>query len=424
MIKYKPKILEKKLLSAINYFEKDLELSEIVESLEDIEDFQNYASSDEIIITNNSIINIGLPRQSEVTEITCSKFINLADEMKSAKLLDNLICTTDKRYIVRVEGLDYDTIMKLYHQLDSKNDDGVERGFLIKSNIDNKTYNISIVNGITPFGILIAFNGDYEKYFPPVMEDEYFIEVSCSSSIDNKIAEALIEAYIFELSISSEINLKKSPRPHISDVEEDFEKFSEFNFIHRPLNISKGMAEIHTLYNHASSALDNEISLLFYNKIIEYVAQTVIRMNKTEAFLVKLSSKRALSPDANFIIELENTFEGLRRFKKDKESIITTILKCCDVDELYSFSPIFILNKFPQKDDINKNEKIRNDFLKYLATVIVDTRNAIVHAKANYEPTGNECPGEELPEFVNLVRIASVQIIRWYGNLHENSRVS
>ena len=51
------------------------------------------------------------------------------------------------------------------------------------------------------------------------------------------------------------------------------------------------------------------------------------------------------------------------------------------------------------------------------------TRNAIAHAKANYEPTGEECPETQLSQFVACVEIAAQQVIRWFARCPEHQRV-
>lgn len=61
------------------------------------------------------------------------------------------------------------------------------------------------------------------------------------------------------------------------------------------------MSEVLGLYNKAIAADDLDIKILYFSKVIEYVSQTVIRINATEAIRRKLHTKNALNPDSRFI---------------------------------------------------------------------------------------------------------------------------
>ena len=48
-----------------------------------------------------------------------------------------------------------------------------------------------------------------------------------------------------------------------------------------------------------------------------------------------------------------------------------------------------------------------------VAAILYATRNSIVHAKANYEPTGDECPQEDLFQLNIFMRKLCKDLIFW-----------
>ena len=262
--------------------------------------------------------------------------------------------------------------------------------------------------------------GAYEKYHPPVSEEDLFIEIKFDKPISHATEKNIFEAYLFELNSSLSIVIQKSPRPYIDDswLEEDYELTSDHRL--RPLILGKGIAELLSLYNKAVVAQDLSVRILYFTKAVEYVSQTVIRKQANAAIRSKLLSSRALNPDAEFIAELEAVVEGQRSYRKDREAIRQTITECCDASELSSKAPTFL--KELRKISVNSREQEVTKALGSLGQSLYATRNQIAHAKANYTPSGDECPTEELRAFTECIRIATQQVIYWYQFSHESMR--
>ncbi len=189
----------------------------------------------------------------------------------------------------------------------------------------------------------------------------------------------------------------------------------------RPLMAGKGIGSLLSLYNKALITSDPEIRILYFTKVFEYVSQSIIRLQLISAVQTKLNSAKALSPDAEYVLELENVFEEQKVFKKDKEAILTTILTCCDANELAKLAPKYLKQLSAIKIDTKKKEK--EDALKEFANSLVDTRNSFAHAKSNYSPTGLECPDNQIYELSRCVILATQQTIRWFNQLSEHQRV-
>jgi hypothetical protein len=67
--------------------------------------------------------------------------------------------------------------------------------------------------------------------------------------------------------------------------------------------------------------------------------------------------------------------------------------------------------------------KKKEEALTELGASLYATRNRTAHAKANYESTGEECPEEQLTDFVECVKLAAQQAVRWYHSRAEDARV-
>lgn len=66
-------------------------------------------------------------------------------------------------------------------------------------------------------------------------------------------------------------------------------------------------------------------------------------------------------------------------------------------------------------------EQIRG-LQKQIATILYSTRNSIVHAKSNYQMTGNELRPDELLEANEMMEIITRSIINWNQRQPEGFR--
>lgn len=234
------------------------------------------------------------------------------------------------------------------------------------------------------------------------------------------------EAYIFELSSSHNIHLTRLPRPIIDqefwrDIEHAENEAAPEPLRLRPLVLSSGMLGIIEIFNKARSIPDPDVAILYYTKVIEYASPTILRQKLTTTIQNKLSGPRAMSPDAQFIMELDRLFQENRVYRKDKESIALTIEQCCDADELKNLAPPFLSRLHGMPDSSAKQDK--DLAVREFAFALSATRNATAHAKANYEATGEECPETQLFEFRACAELAAQQVIRWFARCPEHLRV-
>ena len=435
-------------------------------------------------ITYESAFRLGLPKWEDAVRVTYGEFIELARELSGASLIENRECRTDRRYLLRVapandqadsylwqtlpdpnsaadlklqeeyveRSREADKLSARLHEMydaGSDSDDeeidqrlfeawrhastrrnelrekiemNTQRYCSVGVSLDGQDATCSLTEGFTVFGAAVAATGDYSKDLQPVMGD-LFVEVRYRSPVPLDTARYLADAYLFELSSTLGFEFKEDPRPTL----ENWEGYPEggprvSNARLRPLLLGKGMSDLLKLYNRAVAASDDETRILHFTKVVEYVSQTVVRQQATEAIRAKLLSPRSLSPDATFVAELQAVVEEQRVFyRNDREAIKQAVIACCESSELSKVAPPF-LSKLRGLSPSDK-PKEREDALTQLGYSLSATRNAVAHAKANYEPTGEECPQGHLAAFAECAKLAAQQAVRWYHSRPEEVRV-
>ena len=430
MIDFEPPQLKDNLIRAVKIW-TDLGL----EAPEELESFiEDKSVEGEVQKVNlKTEVSIGLDRWDDTEDVSCEEFVEICDEIESAKIIIGFSpkdkksindlefadgCITIKRCLVKVEPFDAGS-----YRMVSAQGAAEDRFYAIRVGIRGIKIVCSLVQGFTVFGVLMSSVGFYDKYHPPVYSNDLFVNVEYEAKLENDEIECIVNSYLFELSATLGCSLKLSPRSAsiYDDWDEDVDDLPTNAPRLRPLMVGKGMRSLFEIYYKATTAGDLEISLLYFVKVVEYVSQTVVRQQANDAIRSKLLSPRALQPDANFIAELEVVVDEQRILKKDREAIKQTIVTCCDAVEISPLSPGFLgdLKRISSGSKAKEQEEALNKF----ALSLYVTRNSIAHAKANYSPTGDECPEEQMREFVACVRIASQQVIRWYSSRSEADRL-
>jgi len=377
---------------------------------------------DDIIITHSTAVGLWVPQTDESPEITVRELIDLSKELDAATLEKNTRYISQKRILQFIEPIE-DTKLSI---LNLGGDWPTERLFEQKLNYDGIEISIGIVNGFSPFSLLVSKNGDYEDFWPPFHEEDYFIEIAFSKPIEHNIVDSLIETYLFELNSSLNMTFRQHVRP-MTDGSEDFDYAQEKamklmeTFRLRPLISGKGIKDACQLFNKAMSIEDDELRLFSLVKVIEYIAPTVVRKKANEQIRQRLLSADALNPDAEFIADLIKLIENNRESRKDAAALKLTIFEACDPIPLAKIAPKF-LGKIHLTGEHIK-DSARKAALEELSNCITATRNRIAHAKSTFKPTGKECPKEELTSFVDCVRLSTIQVIHWFATCPEELRI-
>lgn len=487
MLSFDPPDLRDELAAAIDVWKQQIDISEDYDFSEDVVDVTKSdfdpAEYEDRTVTYGSEFDLGLPKWEDVARVTYGRFIELARELSGAALKENRECWTERRYLLRVDAANDQTTRFMLHTLpDAESeaeqqlqeeylelvrevetmsaklremfDEGIDRyderfdeelwetyqqatqqrrkltekveGATRRYcsagvSLDGQDIMCSLTEGFTVFGAAVAASGNYDKDLPPVIWD-LFIEVRYRRSLPRDTARYVADSYMFELSSTLGLEFEVSPRPTLEN--EDLYSESELRASTtrlRPLLLGKGMPELLKLYTRAVAASDDEVRILYFAKVIEYVSQTVVRQRATEAIRAKLLSPRALNPDASFITELQAALEEQRVLRKDREAMKQTLIACCDVGELSRVAPPFLSKLYGVS--ASDPPKRKDEALAEVGYVLSATRNSVAHAKANYEPTGEECPGEQLAAFAECAKQAAQQAVRWYHSRSEDLRV-
>lgn len=416
-------------LNLVNYdLDKDLQYLQLLkcvgeEYTDDELDILGWDIQDknEIIIDSNYDIDITFYDDDYNVLVSIGELINCIEKCKISSFDKNGVLIFDKNVIFRVYFRDINNYDYLEYFPDFKKN--------VKYKDKDLEFSISNIN--SNYAIMLYFQDIADEYNPPIMDDDLFIEISSDNKLelDDESIYEIYNAYIFEIFASYNIKIMLNPRIKYNFEETESKQFDDAaNYRLRPLLFSKGMKDIISLFNNAEGYGIDDSSIVEYVKVIEYVSQTVIRMEITEKARKKLNSEEALNPDAIFIKELENMFlEYNSKYSTDRNAIKATIIKCCDIKQLAKYSPNFLkklsaLDKKLANTKSNTDEVI-NSAYEELCNSISDTRNELSHAKANYSPNGNECPNNEKNDYIVLLRHICIQVIRWFSNVSEVNRI-
>lgn len=430
MLRFVSKEFESKLVEAIRLLkERDQFEFFICDDLIDpTEAGFNPGDYDDQVVGWDDLFSVSLLDMSDNQAITYRDFIDLAKELEQIEFRNQIECWTNKRFLLRVEFSGAEKFRSFW-KLARKGSEGPPHPvFPIETKWESRKYHCALVHGITPFAVAVLKNGNYEDYYPPVLENEFFVEVRCDSQISEEDGMKIAQAYLFEISASAGVYLFPSPREIIDydfweEEGEDKEKLhdSEWNPRLRPLLLGKGMADVISLYNAGVRAQDSSIQILFFTKVIEFISQTVVRRKVTELGRLKLLSARALDPDADYVKDLQKFFEDQRKYRQDQEAIKLTVKECCDPYELKPKAPKFLNYLYDLGSDATQGQK--DEAMAQFGESLSATRNMIVHAKANYAITGKECPLDQISQFAQCSQLAAEEAVRWYHSQHENIRI-
>ena len=382
---------------------------------------------DDVIISNQTCITLHLADTDDediYEEITLQQLMNIIEQYKSIRTmtLGKCISPDVAFYVINSEQDDF-VLQQAFLNYNGFYNDIVT----LNSIYNGKGVRCSIVLGITLFGMMILKQQEYNEYFPPVSCRDLFIKIE-SEDLSDDDYDIIVNAYIFELSACDVLDVSLSSRPEYpyDDEVEDFLIQTEYL---DPLIFSKGLDIPILIFNNGLKTIDINHKIIEFTRVIEHISQTVIRLEKTERIQSKLSRLRAINADADYIRELEQVYDDLKnKYAKDSDLIKATIQRCCDMDEIGVLSPEYLRKVASLSSSLAKPKSDRLQVIEAakeeLAQAISDTRNEISHAKANYIGRGKECPNEEKGEFVKMLKVVAIQVIRWYSNIHESQRIT
>ncbi|HDZ3730317.1 TPA: hypothetical protein RSW61_001915 [Vibrio harveyi] len=376
-------------------FEFHYTVDELRESVIDDEENPIDADSIEFSIDPDEVCDVSCDAFFDWgdTEIKQSDLVTFLEDISGAELYDNLEYYSSSMYLhrVAVNSRSEDTYIKLL-MLDTVTD-GLQVYFSSEASFH--------------FSVKLAEQGHKE----PVEHDSFV--VIRGENLNLEQCRKIFKSYVFEASSVANARIESYPNEpfdiddHLLE-EEDGSPLVEP--VKRQLIVCDDTDKVISLYNKAMVCDDDEVAILFYSKVIEFVSETVVRTKVTDEARKVLSSNRALTPDANFIKELQELFKE-HSYQKDSDSLKLAVQTCGYFRDLDGKVPEFIKSRV--KSELKKGGVW--GALGTLADSITATRNSIAHAKANYKITGKEIPEEQYDQLSELLRVLSQQCIRWYA---------
>ncbi len=356
-------------------------------------------------------INIFFPREDDNIVFKTQEFVKYIDEIDTIVYDKKKVCTKTIRQFPIIFNVNIDNLLD-------------EFSFSFR----NEKYIIRIIK--TPFliGLGSLHFGFYNKYFPPC---SYYhaIEIIYSDELnvlEEKTEENIIKSFIYEFYLASGAHIELF---ELYDFDEYFGPNNEIN--NKDIEIDKlpDYNDSIELFLNAVSTSNEEISFLYFYKIIEYFSPTASKIKSFDILSKKfdeLKYKEVTNDDLSSVFEIADAF---RKSKSDSELCYHVMSISIDIIELFKHLPSRIQDKIAKEESINKKninykltpEKLDAIFTK-LGKILYSTRNKIVHAKSNYESNGLECNPEDLKQMNIFLNEATKQIIKWNDRLPNHSK--
>ena len=375
-------------------------------------------------------ICLDFPDDQEVFGIEPESFLEYMREIKTLRRVDGVIVRTD--HIIqatisstRVGFTSFEEAITSY----TFGGDGID---------------VSIIKQPFLVGVLNAKEGRYNEDFGfGACEPYTAIEIRIEEGIDEPNVNELIERICFYLTDKTGAAVYPWEGPDFKELDdimsEEYDEDEEYEDETSPEDENENVelsslphfSPLLKMYRQAKEANDPEIQFLQYYKMIEYVSPVVAKSVAYEHLNKRLDMLPRISRDHKY---LDSILAVARKYDKDLRDdtlALAAIENCVDVVPLYDMLPKRILKKVKgtlklQKDTLT-DEDINDEQLmglqKQIAGILYSTRNSIVHAKSNYEETGNELKEDELVEANDMMDVIAHSIINWNERQPEGYRV-
>lgn len=387
--------------------------------LEELREFLHYdVFNSELNIGDEEIV-LKFPAEMEYIVYSIDEFLEYTDDIQEIKQVSNHTVRTS---LVRQTILKIDRYWSEYTGLPY-------------NRLEKDGYSVSFIN--LPF--LIGCIATKEQWFNedfgvPPCSFYSAIEIKYSDSskvLDEKEEDELIYRILFYLSskYSASVQIGKFITPDDLYGKTDTVEDDEEEYLIKESDLLS-YAHSMNMYREALSISNCDIQFLYYYKIIEYFSPLVAKQKSYEILNQRLDTVVVCERTLSY---LDSFFSLTRQYDssmKDSELANTVLQNCIDIIPLFQFLPDTIKKKVRkqisvQEKDIETGlspEKIIQ-MKKYIATILYETRNNIVHAKSNYTRTGNECENEDLAEMNNFMEKLCYCLIVWNDRLPDNMRL-
>ncbi|KAA6329285.1 hypothetical protein EZS27_021896 [termite gut metagenome] len=364
------------------------------------------------------LIHFQFPGEQEYLTMEVTEFLEIVDEIPSLRIHENYIIRTEHLgyYIVEAADQNYNYAIRNFD------------GYNFSSNKEN--IEISLVFDNFFIGLaattLKAYEDDYWGAISPYMGIEVKYLDGNTLSQDDELK--LVRSFLFEIADSTGIALTFSPIRNTSyDYEELPDESGEYRF--SKLREIEPYNEGMKLFVSALQIQEPELRFLNFYKILEHFAPVVVNIEAHELMRKKLDAPKKQFGDGDFIRSIFDLAKSMRAKFNDEDLIKSTFACCFDFVGLFELLPNGVQTKVKkqinkQTIDYSTEKQALTTAANMVGKIIYATRNRVVHAKSNYETTGNECDSADLDTLNGFIKEACSQSIRWYNRQPQHLKLS
>ena len=390
--------INKFIIGFADYFgdyEDDLLFSEerIEEILEEKEDIES--------------IDISFPGEHDIVSVETSEFLELGNEIISIKFTDKNYIKTNLRsyYIVAATDSEENHVLSEYSDIKTTALNGTRINILTESII---------------VGLAATKLGEYDKDYWGTFSQYISIEI-IYDSVENVLTKEkeidLLNSFIFEVADSTGIALNFS---EIRNPIDDYYEYDETENLTQTLRELEPFNEGMKLFVSAVQIKDSELKFLNFYKVLEHFAPIAVNIEANELMRKKLDAPKSSFEDGDFIRSVFELANSMRDKSNDEDLIKASFSSCIDFVGLFIKLPLSIKKKIKKHLNITDvtyslDKQSINTASNIAAKIIYKTRNKVVHAKSNFNLTGDEIDTEEINNLNEFMKEASSQAIRWYS---------
>jgi hypothetical protein len=297
---------------------------------------------------------------------------------------------------------------------------------------EGEEWSVHIEQGLTAFAGAIAATGGIHEFNPPMNWWDLFVTVDHDKRASDSKIDAVCDLFLYGLSVNHGLDLRVANYPEYHDIEEEEHTLQSASSADGAesepertvaLPAGRGAAELARLWLDAATAPHPHSALVFFTKVMEYVATTVFRLHTHDQLRRLLRSPESRAPSAEYLDDLLQVASKADRIRSsDKDMLAQAIQHCCSASRIAAVLPERLKGTAQLMKSLTTPDARKG--LAAFADVVSSTRNQLVHAKVNYAPTGSEYPIENISELIPAVRLCAAQIASWFFEQPDSVRVT
>ncbi len=302
--------------------------------------------------------------------------------------------------------------------------------------------NVAIVKRPFLVGVINAKEGRYEEDFGLGATEPYTaIEIRTTEKKGLAFHRKLVEQICYFLTEKLGVAVYPWEGPDIDEIYDTMDEYYEGSE-EEGVSTDEESEEVKIdslpeytpllkMFRQAKGIEDPEIRFLQYYKMIEFVSPVAAKLVAYEHLNKRLDLLATVHRDYKYLDSIVSLVRKYDKDMRDDSLALAVIENCVDPVPLYEMIPqrmrkIVKAKLKLQKDaltDGDVSEEQLRGLQKQLAAILYATRNSIVHAKSNYEMTGNELLESEIEEANDMMTVIAHSIINWNQRQAEGFRV-